>query len=175
MQLIETSPATFAGSCSDDLILSKLYLASVLQELGHTQFNKIYNLGSWYGTLAPILQHQGIEFKQFVNVDRNPDLVKKAQAVSKYFGLDDITKHLTGDANFLRYKQPSLIINCSCNNIDDVEWFNRIPSGTLVALQTRDNPKFKISFPLTETLHYSKLKLKDPTTKYTRVTKVGIK
>jgi len=171
----ESSPPTFRGSCTDDLIMSKLHLAHALKKLGHDRHDRIYNLGSWYGNMAPILGKQGIKFNQLLNVDINPDVVSNASRVADHFDISDLIKHLTGDANKLRYKKPSMIINTSCNDIEGSGWFDRIPKGTLVALQTRDMPNFKTLFPLRETLHFSRLNLKDPEEKYTRLTWIGIK
>jgi len=173
--ILESSPATLRGSCSDDLLISKLHLARALKNLGHDNHDRIYNLGSWYGNMAPILSRQGIKFNRLLNVDRNPDVVANASKVADHFDIGHLIKHLTGDVNKLRYKNPSMIINTSCNDIEGSGWFNRIPNGTLVALQTRDMPNFKTLFPLKETLHFSKLRLQDPEEKYTRLTWIGIK
>jgi SAM-dependent methyltransferase len=173
--ILESSPATLRGSCTDDLLISKLHLARTLKKLRHDSHDRIYNLGSWYGNMAPILNHQGIKFNQLFNVDRNPDVVANASKIADYFDMKHSIKHLTGDANRLRYKNPSMIINTSCNDIEGSGWFDRIPKGTLVALQTRDMPNFKTLFPLSETLHFSRLNLKDPEEKYTRLTWIGIK
>jgi len=173
--ILESSPATLRGSCSDDLLISKLHLARALKNLGHDNHDRIYNLGSWYGNMAPILSRQGIKFNRLLNVDRNPDVVANASKVADHFDIGHLIKHLTGDVNKLRYKNPSMIINTSCNDIEGSGWFNRIPNGTLVALQTRDMPNFKTLFPLKETLHFSKLRLQDPEEKYIRLTWIGIK
>jgi hypothetical protein len=173
--ILESSPATLRGSCSDDLLISKLHLAHALKRLKHDQHDRIYNLGSWYGNMAPILNRQGIKFNRLLNVDRNPDVVANATKVADHFDMGHLIKHLTGDANKLRYKNPSMIINTSCNDIEGSGWFDRIPKGTLVALQTRDMPDFKTLFPLKETLHFSEMRLQDPEEKYTRLTWIGIK
>jgi hypothetical protein len=171
----ESSPPTLRGSFSADLLISKLHLARELIRLGYDQHDKIYNLGSWYGNIGPALVNQGIKFNQLLNVDRNPEVVKDAARVAERFGIAHLVKQLTGDANRLNYKNPSLIINTSCNNIEGCGWFDRIPQGTLVALQTRDMPDFETLYPLSETLHFSKLRLKDPEERYTRLTWIGIK
>jgi hypothetical protein len=173
--ILESSPLTLRGSCSDDLLISKLYLARELKRLGYDQHDKIYNLGSWYGNIGPALVNQGIKFDQLLNVDIDPGVVEDAARVADHFGIAHLVKQLTGDANRLNYKNPSLIINTSCNNIEGRGWFDRIPEGTLVALQTRDMPDFKTLFPLSETLHFNKMQLEDPEERYTRLTWIGIK
>jgi hypothetical protein len=121
------------------------------------------------------LVNQGIKFNQLLNVDIDPKVVDDAARVADHFDIAHLVKQLTGDANRLNYKNPSLVINTSCNNIKGNEWFKRIPAGTLVALQTRDMPDFKMLFPLNKTLHFSRMRLKDPEERYTRLTWIGIK
>jgi hypothetical protein len=173
--ILESSPLTLRGSCSDDLLISKLHLARELKRLGYDQHDKIYNLGSWYGNMGPALVNQGIKFNQLLNVDIDPKVVDDAARVADHFDIAHLVKQLTGDANRLNYKNLSLVINTSCNNIEGSEWFDRIPEGTLVALQTRDMPDFKMLYPLRETLHFSKIRLEDPEERYTRLTWIGIK
>ena len=173
--ILESSPLTLRGSCSDDLLMSKLHLARQLKRLGYDRHDKIYNLGSWYGNIGPALVNQGIKFNQLLNVDIDPEVVDDAARVADHFNIAHLVKQLTGDANKLNYKNPSLIINTSCNNIKGSDWFDRIPKGTPVALQTRDMPDFKMLFPLSETLHFSRMRLEDPEERYTRLTWIGIK
>ena len=171
----ESSPLTLKGSCSDDLLISKLHLARELKRLKYDRHDKIYNLGSWYGNIGPVLVNQGIKFNQLLNVDIDPRVVDDAARVADHFDIAHLVKQLTGDANKINYKNPSLVINTSCNNIEGSKWFDLIPTGTLVALQTRDMPDFKTRFPLSKTLHFSRMRLKDPEEKYTRLTWIGIK
>lgn len=173
--ILESSPPTLRGSCTADLLMSKLHLARELKRLKYDRHDKIYNLGSWYGNIGPVLVNQGIKFNQLLNVDIDPEVVDDAARVADHFNIAHLVKQLTGDANKLNYKNPSLIINTSCNNIEGSDWFDRIPKGTLVALQTRDMPDFKTLYPLSETLHFSRLRLEDPEERYTRLTWIGIK
>lgn len=182
MHIREASPSTFSGSCTEDLISSKLWLSQCLKEHTHLYPN-VYVLGSWYGNLAPILAKTGIKFSRLYNVDRKPELQDISNKVARHFRLQDKVRHLIGDCNKLRYKSPSLIVNTSCQDIEGMDWFDRIPAGTVVALQGRDNvetgydslKEFDLKFPLSKTLTLNEIKLKDPETEYSRFTKVGIK
>jgi len=182
MYIQEASPGTFSGSCTEDLILSKLHLGDLLRK-HQSQYPIVYVLGSWYGNLAPILARSGIKFSKLYNVDRNPDLVDKSNSVAAHFDLADKVQHLCGDCNKLNYKSPSLIVNTSCQDINGMDWFDRIPKGTVVALQGRNNieteypslSKFDSVFPLAKTFALDEITLTDPETEYQRYTKIGIK
>ena len=52
-------------------------------------------------------------------------------------------------------------------------WFDNIPKGTLVALQTRDEDLDQFKF--TKLLYSGKKDLRDPETAYTRYMTIGIK
>jgi hypothetical protein len=96
---------------------------------------------------------------------------------------------LACDCNRLTYdvQQPSLVINCSTNNMRNAGWLDRIPTGTTVALQGRSDEQhnrfntvhslaqFDAEFPLGQTLYLGKLALSDPNDRYVRWMKIGIK
>jgi hypothetical protein len=182
MQVVEQSPVTFSGSCTDDLLLSKLHLANELAKY-QTQYPRIYVLGSWYGNLAPILAKSGIKFNKLYNVDVNPDVKEKSNMVAAHFNINGLVEHLTGDCNKINYKAPSLIVNTSCQDIKGNNWFKRIPKGTVVALQGRNNvsneyknlDEFNLVFPLSKTISLNEITLEDPEVSYQRYTKLGIK
>jgi hypothetical protein len=82
---------------------------------------------------------------------------------------------------------PNTIINTSCEHIptgDFINWYNTIPVGTFVVLQTNDYFKlpehvnccndlddFSRATPIKEVLYQGKLEL----SKYTRYMRIGIK
>jgi hypothetical protein len=175
MRLVEFSPNTLEGSFTKDLIISKNWLISEVAKI-HDKFNTIYILGSWYGNLSLLLIHKHIKFKKIINVDIDKKALMTGQALSKKLGMDDKIEPMVKDANELDYRQavpPSLVINTSCNDMENQGWFDNIPRGTLVALQTRDSDLDE--YELSNTLYLGKKTLKDPETEYTRVMKIGIK
>ena len=91
------------------------------------------------------------------------------------------------DANDLDYKQlgsDGVVINTSLTDMEGQAWFDRIPAGTLVALQSRDHDPGNAAhstqdivdrFPLSEIIYDGELRLQDPETTYTRYMVIGIK
>ena len=175
MRLAEFSPDTLAGSFTKDLIVSKTWLISEVSRI-HNKFNTIYILGSWYGNLSLLLINQHIQFKKIINVDIDRDSLQTGYELAKKLNIADRIEPMVKDANKLDYSQavsPSLVVNTSCNDMSNQGWFDNIPPGTLVALQTRDDDLDE--YQLSKTLYQGKRKLKDPETTYVRVMKIGIK
>ena len=175
MRVNEFSPNTLSGSFTEDLIISKLWLIKEIEKI-HNKFNTIYVLGSWYGNISILLINKYIKFKKIINVDINDTVLNTGQVLAKKLGIDKQIEPMAKDANTLDYRQaifPSLIINTSCNDMKNAGWFDNIPRGTLVALQTRDNTLDEYEF--SKVLYIGKRHLKDPETNYTRLMKIGIK
>jgi hypothetical protein len=175
MKLVEFSPDTRAGSFTEDLVISKLWLIKEVEKI-HNEFNTIYVLGSWYGNLSLFLLHKHIKFKKIINVDIDRDSLATGQKLAKKLGVSDKIEPMKKDANTLDYRQavsPSLVINTSCNDMDNEGWFDNIPEGTLVALQTRDNTLDEYDF--SKVLYQGERELTDPETEYTRHMVIGIK
>ena len=176
MRLHEFSPDTLKGSFTSDLITSKLWL---IKEVGniHKKFNTIYILGSWYGNLSLFLfKKHDIQFKKIINVDLDKKALSTGQEMADELGVSDKIEPMVQDANTLDYRQatkPSLVINTSVNDMNNEGWFDNIPKGTLVALQTRDESLNEFKFA--KILYSGKKELEDPETKYTRYMLIGIK
>ena len=176
MRIYEFSPSTLAGSFTYDLITCKSWLISEVSKI-HKDFNSIYVLGSWYGNLSLFLINKNnIKFDRIINVDINRKVLSTGNKLAKKLGIDDKIEPMIKDANDLDYRQataPSLVINTSVNDMKNDGWFDNIPSGTLVALQTRDEDLNEFKF--TKLLYSGEKDLKDPETAYTRYMTIGIK
>lgn len=184
LKITESSPNTFSGSMTDDLIKSKLWICQTLKKLDLVDFASIYVLGSWYGNTAIILKNCGINFQKIINVDIDKTALSKSNQILSYLGIN--AKHMHRDANKLSYHQlpvNSLVINTSVNDMSGVEWFKKIPKGTLVVLQSRNNVKntqhtdishLDKQFPMTKTMYLKQKTLHDPETEYQRFMKIGI-
>lgn len=184
-ELEEGSPLTFKGSLTPDLLKSKLWLCQSLKTIGRTKFSTIYILGSWYGNMAVVLNKCRISFDKIINVDIDKKHIVNSQRLLSAMGIN--VQSMNRDANKLNYKQVdknSLVINTSVNEIEDHGWFDKIPDGTLVALQSRNNldsdycttlEKLNQEFFLNDTLVLDQINLEDPETKYQRFMKIGVK
>jgi SAM-dependent methyltransferase len=176
MRINEFSPNTLKGSFTDDLIVSKLWLIREISKI-HKDFNSIYILGSWYGNLSLfLLDKNNIQFKKIINVDINKKVLSTGQELATKFGVADKIEPMVKDANDLDYRQarpPSLVINTSVNDMENDGWFDNIPTGTLVAIQTRDESLDQFKF--TKILYSGGKELKDPEDSYIRNMIIGVK
>jgi hypothetical protein len=185
--LYESSPDTFEGSNTPDLIESKEWLCEILAglDLDISEFSTIYILGSWYGNMAYILKQMDIPFKKIINVDLDKEILDQSEQLLKDAGINNV-ESMNKDANTLDYRQvtaDSLVINTSTQDIEGTSWYKNIPRGVLIALQGRDAVKepfkdlneFDKTFPMSKISFLGKKKLEDPDTDYLRFMKIGIK
>jgi hypothetical protein len=184
--LDESSGYSLEGSFTPDLVFSKLWLMRELAKIS-PNISTMYILGSWYGNLALLLtRYPQIQVDKMINVDIDPEFLKGSEDILNNAGADNV-EYMQADANKLDYRQlnrNSVVVNTSLNDIKGTDWFENIPSGTLVAMQARDqveNEQFAGSadieqkFPLDQVLYSGSLGLEDPETEYTRFMVIGIK
>lgn len=185
MKLIESSGPSFSGSITPDLMISKMWLAEKLLE-SNRKFSNIYILGSWYGNMAYILDRLKVPYQKIINVDTNKDWLKFSHGLLTHAGVKDL-QSMSKDANKLSYQQAdknSLVINTSENDIAGKKWWINVPSGVMIAIQSRDQTskqtyknlkEFDQVYPMAKTFFSGKLNLTDPETDYQRFMKIGIK
>jgi len=184
--LDESSGYSLAGSFTRDLIASKVWL---LTELAHIapQVGTIYVLGSWYGNLGVLLALDPIvEYKKLINVETDQTFLQASRRIHNHLGMGN-TEYMLADANALDYRQlgrNGVVINTSLTDMPGQAWFDNIPNGTLVAMQSRDHDPGNAAYstkditdqyPLSEIIYTGELKLHDPETEYTRYMVIGIK
>jgi hypothetical protein len=127
---------SFGSSCERDLTLSKLWLCA---HLPRTQWGKVYVLGSWYGNVGLVMRMLGMHVDHLVNIDSNPEFCRKSRTLYELAGYDLSYEVRCGDCNQITYDDADLVINTSTNDIPGLGWLERIPRGTVVALQCRNN------------------------------------
>ncbi len=190
IELIEASPETLPGSFSDDLQFSKNWLCYHLKQIQNQNkkpFSIITALGSWYGNLGIYLNSNHVKFRDLVliDIDKNAlDVSRKLLGKISQYRVTTIQR----DANDHKYKCSAnqCVINTSCNDMELNGWFDKIPAGTLVALQGRNSLQsiptetetiadFNDLFPMSKTFILDQTKLRDPETSYIRFLKIGIK
>jgi len=185
-KLQESSGYTLAGSFTRDLIASKVWLLTELARIA-PQVGTIYVLGSWYGNLGVLLALDPVvRYKKLINVETNPKFLQASERIQNHMGLSN-TEYMLKDANDLNYQQlgdDGVVINTSLTDMSGQAWFDHIPSGTLVVMQSRDHDPGRAAhstqditdqFPLSEVVYDGQLKLADPETRYTRYMTIGIK
>ena len=185
-ELAESSGYSLAGSFTRDLIASKVWLLHELAQIA-PQVGTIYVLGSWYGNLGVLLALDPvIQYKRLINVETDPKFLQASERIQDYMGIDR-AEYMLADANDLDYRQlgsDGVVINTSLTDMGGRAWFDHIPAGTLVAMQSRDHDPGRAAdstqdimdrFPLTEVIYDGELELADPETRYTRYMVIGIK
>jgi len=184
----EDSPDTPAGSRTKDLNLGKLWLLTELKRLGMDKFDTVYVLGSWYGSMGPYLLDKHIKFDTAYLIDIDPKNTEYVQKLVKEQGYSDRIIPITQDCNTTDFKGDRiLVINTSCNDVENLGWFEHIPQGAVVALEGRDsqpdNPTnttqdldtFHAEYALDETYVLDKIRLKGYDDTYNRFLKIGVK
>ena len=178
MRLFEFSPLTLEGSFSRGLIFNKLWLLHELKKIKN-EFSTIYILGSWYGNMSLLLARSNIKFEHIVNVDSNAQVVKTGQRIARKMNISDRIEPMVANVNNIDYRQldnDGLVINTSCHDMKNTGWFNHIPKGTMVVLQSRTDVDDDLSdYKLSKILYQGSRRLQDPETKYTSILKIGIK
>ena len=178
MKLLEFSPSTLHGSFESGLILNKLWLIHELKKI-QDQFSTIYILGSWYGNMSILLAKSNIQYDHIVNVDKDADVVRKAQRIARILNIDDRIEPMVKDANRLDYRQldsNGLVINTSCHDMANRGWFDHIPAGVMVALQSRDDVDHDLGeYDLSRTLYQGSRSAQDPETRYQSLLRIGVK
>ena len=182
----ESSGYSLAGSFTTDLIKSKVWLLNELARIA-PRVGTIYVLGSWYGNLGVLLALDPvIQYKKLINVETDRKFLQASERIHNKLGLDN-TEYMLKDANDLDYRQlgsDGVVINTSLTDMQGQAWFDNIPAGTLVVMQSRDHDPGNAAhstqdiidrFPLREIIYDGKLQLQDPETKYTRYMVIGVK
>lgn len=179
---------------------SKLWLIENLPD----KLGTVFICAGWYGTLASLMFEQArSKFDKIRSFDIDDTCAAVADTMNRSWVMDgwqfkastfDImdmtypTKYTTYRANGTSLdlvEMPDTIINTSCEHITDfTKWYNSIPKGTMVILQSNnffdltehvncavDKEDFDKMTPMAETLYLGDLSLE----KYTRFMKIGIK
>jgi hypothetical protein len=177
MKLLEFSPLTLDGSFERGLIMNKLWLIHELQKI-QDQFSTIYILGSWYGNMSILLSKSTIQYDHIVNVDQDTGVNRQAKRIGRMLNIHNV-EYMAKDANRLNYQQldpDGSVINTSCHDMANHGWFDRIPQGVLVALQSRDDVDHDLDqYDLSRTLYQGSRSAQDPETRYTSVLRIGVK
>lgn len=184
--LEESSGYSFSGSFTPDLVFSKLWLIRELSNI-QPQIDTMYVLGSWYGNLALLLtRYPQVQVRKIINVETQAKFLKHSKRILDQAGADNV-EYMQADANNLDYRQlgrRGAVVNTSLTDMPGTDWFDNIPTGTVVVLQARDHDPgeqfdsaadIEQKFPMSQVLYSGSLNLKDPETQYQRFMVIGIK
>lgn len=176
-------------------VTCKKWVLDTLADIGTTDLGTIYILGGWYGVLGAMFLHDPrFTIGKVVSVDIEPQCRPVAEALNRTNTENGRFESLTADIYDLDYRsmlfetsaddsRPDVVINTSCEHLAEFDrWFSRIPSGTLMIVQSNDYfdceehhncapdlESFKRQAPLSELIYEGRMKLK----KYTRFMLIG--
>tara|TARA_B100000780_G_C21087309_1_gene438087 strand:- start:238 stop:933 length:696 start_codon:yes stop_codon:yes gene_type:complete len=202
---IDNHDADFTDALSWGQLKSKRWVVAELEKI-NISLGTVYLCAGWYGTLAAMLFNSTLDIKKIRSFDIDESCMPIADAVNKPQMINEWKfKSITQDILDIDYQQhtwavwstknnrmskpitdtPNTIINTSCEHIFDFEeWFDKIPQGKLVVLQSNnffevpghvncvnDLDDFASQAPLSEILYEGTLELP----KYDRFMRVGYK
>jgi hypothetical protein len=174
---------------SSGQISSKLWLCQELENLNLQTPQIIWVYGGWYGIASfLLLSRQKFPIKHIRSFDIDPDCEPIADALlENWIWQQWQFKAITADCNKVDFEneKPDLIINCSTEHFTSTEWFDVIPSGTLVALQSNNMvhedhhfcfdtcDQFTDAFKLDHVFYKGQLNFDYPTWKFSRFMIIG--
>lgn len=124
-------------------VRSKVWLIDRLKTCSfNTVSHNIVIHGGWNGVLASLLFNSDLIVNSIVSVDIDPVCKEIASTVNKRQEIDGRFTAVTCDMAEYKYERtPTLVINTSTEHVTDEKlqtWFNNIPHGSLVALQSNN-------------------------------------
>jgi hypothetical protein len=141
---------------SQGQLKSKMWLVTELKKLD-INLGTVFLCAGWYATLATMLFEGGFNLQKIRSFDIDPSCEQIAERFNKIWEANKwMFKASTADIFDLNYSNatytvkkpdgqvvlndiPDTIINTSCEHIADFDqWYNLIPNGKLVVLQTND-------------------------------------
>ncbi len=165
---------------------SKKWLVETLFNVTGGALGRVCVLGGWYGVLGAMLLHEPrFQVESVCSVDRDSSCEDVAMSLNRTHVDTGKFQFLTADMYKIEFPigELDLIINPSCEHLETIDrWFERIPYGTLLTLQSnnyvgidghvncvQDLDQFKRQVPLSDVMFEGELTLK----KYTRFMLIG--
>lgn len=181
---------------------SKRWLVNELEKI-NKPLGTVFLCAGWYGSLATFLFETKLEIEKIRSFDIDKHCAAIAETFNRTKTMDNWKfKASTLDISKLDYpatystfrsdgssleltEMPNTIINTSCEHIENFDvWFNNIPAGTFVILQSNDYFKlpehvnccvdledFSKMTPMHKVYYQGELQL----SKYTRYMRIGVK
>lgn len=125
---------------------SKKWLCEELESIVASQYIKrpldISILGGWYGMTNLMLQVRGnLHIAKVTSYDLDKEALQGARILNEPYIHQGVFETVEADVNKIVYDpRPDIVINTSVEHILEKDWFENIPSGTIVAIQATDMP-----------------------------------
>lgn len=120
---------------------SKIWLADELVNyVNLDEPQRIWLLGGWYAVTNNILSIKNFPIEHVVSFDIDPAVANVACKINKLWHWHGRFSAITQDINTIQYTNPlpHIVINTSVEHIKSHDWFNNIPAGILVVLQSNN-------------------------------------
>jgi hypothetical protein len=173
---------------SSGQIGSKIWLCEELERI-FDSIDTVWIYGGWYGITAFLLRSRNnLKIKEIRSIDIDPACESIADMINENWVYQKWQfKAVTADCNQMIPSGIDLIVNTSTEHFDNLNWWNNIPKGTLVALQSNDMihddhcftftslDEFADTFPLSEILFAGTKEFVYPDWKFSRFMLIGKK
>ena len=123
-------------SFSHGQVKSKIWLCEKLEPLVTNNTNVLI-LGSWVNVLGfMLLTRRPNGYIHVKGVDKDENAVEVANKLCSYWLIEGIQRSVCEDANTTDSKGFDVVINCSSEHMESMDWFDNISPGTLVCIQS---------------------------------------
>jgi hypothetical protein len=136
------------GAFNKNQIASKMWLAEALLGAVGPNLGEVTILGGWFGVLAAVLLHDPrFAIRKVVSIDIDPRCAAIAESVNATHvragrfaaRTADMLEIDYGSAAAAGVDAGNLVINTSCEHLTEFgRWYQRIPAGQLLVLQSND-------------------------------------
>ncbi|AMJ61875.1 hypothetical protein [Bosea sp. PAMC 26642] len=138
------APPDLSIAVNHKQIASKQWLVEALADVLPRPQGPVWVLGAWYGVLgALLLADSRLSIAEVVSLDIDPGCAPVAEMLNHRHVASGRFRAVTGDMMALDFAEqqpaPGLVINTSCEHLDDVPgWLASLPPGLPVLLQSND-------------------------------------
>jgi len=180
-------------SFSHGQIQSKLWLCDLLEP--HVPDNSpVVIHGAWYNVLGFMLMTRNPnKYQSITGIDIDPSVRDIANNICQAWMIHPTAtmNNVTQDSNLFNHNGYTTVINCSVEHMESTQWFDNIPEGTTVCLQssnvndpgevwkiTNPNTTFDMfieKYPLSKYYFSGKKEIEYTTGGYTRYMIIGLK
>jgi len=189
-----------ADALNKNQFASKLWLRDEVLAAAGPRLGTVWVLGGWKGLMAALLLNDPrLDVDRVVSIDVDATCAPVAESLNASALREGRFAAVTADMLDLDYAggrlattpgewvtaRPDLVVNTSCEHLAPfAAWYDRVPAGTLLALQSNDMfdepvhvncvpdlESFKRQAPMSELLHAGVL----PRRRYTRFMLIGRK
>ncbi|POR51747.1 SAM-dependent methyltransferase [Bosea psychrotolerans] len=138
------APADLSIAVNHKQIASKQWLVETLAATLPRPDGPVWVLGAWYGVLgALLLDEPRLAISEVVSLDIDPGCATVAETLNHRHVAAKRFRAITADMTGLDFvaleKRPGLVINTSCEHLEDVPaWLASLPAGLPLLLQSND-------------------------------------